>query len=67
MTDDLLEQLTAYRRTLAVYLRQLATLGANTAPPSVFHGIDDARAAIARLKAQLRAAGIPVDDAPGDE
>jgi tetratricopeptide (TPR) repeat protein len=65
-TTSLLDQLAAHRRTLAVYLRQLASLGANHAPPGVHNGIAEARAAIARLKAQLRAVDAAVDDDPQD-
>ncbi len=64
--DELLTQLADHRRTLAVYLRQLASLGADYAPPGVYNGSADARAAIARLKVSLRAAGVEVDDRPGD-
>jgi hypothetical protein len=65
MTDDitsLQEQLAAHRRTLAVYLRQLANLGVEHAPPSVHNGIVEARREIARLKAALRDAGVAVVD-----
>jgi hypothetical protein len=72
MTDaeeitSLQEQLAAHRATLAVLLRQLASLGSDYAPPGVHHGIAEARAAIERLKAALRAAGLAVDDQAGDE
>jgi tetratricopeptide (TPR) repeat protein len=65
-TTSLKDQLAAHRRTLAVYLRQLANLGADHAPPGVHNGIDKARAEIARLKAALRAAGVAVEDEIGD-
>ena len=54
---SLQELLAAQRRTLAVLLRQLATLGADHAPPGVHNGINEARAEIARLKAALRDIG----------
>jgi hypothetical protein len=41
-TTSLQEQLAAHRRTLAVYLRQLASLGADHAPPGVHNGIAEA-------------------------
>jgi hypothetical protein len=63
---SLQEQLAAHRRTLAVYLRQLANLGANNAPLGIHNGIAEARAQIVHLKAQLRAAGVAVDDDPQD-
>src|SRR5262245_32598441 len=61
------EQLAAHRATLAILLRQLASLGSDYAPPGVHHGIAEARAAIERLKEQLRAAGLAVDDQAGDQ
>ena len=67
MTDDLLALLAAHRRTLAIYLRQLANLGANNTSPGIYHGIDDARVAIAQLKSELRAAGVEVDNQINDE
>lgn len=66
-TTSLTDQLAAYRRTLAVYLRQRADLGAAYAPPVVYNGIADARAAIARLKATLRDWGVEIEDLPDDE
>lgn len=60
------EQLAAHRATLAVLLRQLASLGTDYAPPGVHNGITQARATIAQLKAQLRAAGITAEDQTGD-
>ena len=72
MTDadditSLQAQLAAHRRTLVLLLRQLANLGADHAPPGVHNGIAQARAAIARLKAALRAAGVAVEDQASDE
>src|SRR5690349_16965977 len=60
-------QLAAHRRTLAVYLQQLANLGSDYAPPGVHNGAAEARAAIAQLKADLRAAGAAVEDEPSDD
>ena len=65
-TTNLKDQIAAHRRTLAILLRQLANLGADYAPPGVHNGIAEARAAIARLKAVLRAQGVAVDDHAGD-
>src|SRR5690349_16574874 len=59
--------LAAQRRTLAVYLQQLANLGSDYAPPGVHNGAAEARAAIAQLKADLRAAGAAVEDEPSDD
>jgi hypothetical protein len=61
-TTSLQEQLAAHRATLTVYLRQLASLGADHAPPGLHNGINDARAGIAHCKTALRAAGVVVDD-----
>jgi hypothetical protein len=41
--------LNIHRRTLRVYVEQLAKLQLNT-PPYVIHGIGEARSAIARIK-----------------
>jgi tetratricopeptide (TPR) repeat protein len=68
--EDIAQQqglLAAHRRTLAVYLRQLADLGSQYAPPGVHNGIADERAAIAQIKATLRGWGEVVEDQPGDE
>lgn len=65
-TTSLLQQLAAHRATLAILLRQLASLGADYAPPGVHNGIVEARAQIARLKAALRDAGAAVEDQAGD-
>jgi photosystem II stability/assembly factor-like uncharacterized protein len=58
--------LAAHRQTLSVYLRQLAELGI-LAPPGVFNGITETRAAIGQIKRTLRAAGATVTDNPDDE
>ena len=65
-TASLQEQLAAHRRTLAILLRQLANLGADHAPPGVHNGIAEARAAIARLKADLCTRGELAGDQAGD-
>src|SRR5882672_6930427 len=65
-TMRLQEQLAAHRATLAILLRQLASLGADHAPPGVHNGIAEARSEIARLKATLRAAGVVIEDEIGD-
>ena len=67
MTDDLLAQLATHRRTLAHLLGERAKFSAGFVPAHLANGIADARAAIAQLKAQLRAAAIAVDDEPNDE
>jgi tetratricopeptide (TPR) repeat protein len=61
-----LELLAVHRRTLVVYLRQQAQLGV-LAPPGVFNGIAETQSAIRRIKEQLRADGVPVEDHPDDE
>jgi eukaryotic-like serine/threonine-protein kinase len=60
------ELLAAHRRTLAVYLRQQAELGV-LAPPGVVNGIAETQSTIRRIKEQLRADGVPVEDEPNDE
>lgn len=64
--QNLLRELATHRATLAIVLQQRANLGADHAPPGVHHAIADARAAIARLKAALRDAGVTVEDQSGD-
>ena len=64
--DQQLTILAAHRQTLGVLLAQQATLGAAYAPPGVANGLAEARAAIARIKATLRAAGVTVEDLPDD-
>jgi len=59
-------RLGAHRVTLAILLRQLASLGADYAPPGIHNGIAEARAAIARLKAHLRASDVAVEDLADD-
>ncbi|MBS1966619.1 MAG: tetratricopeptide repeat protein [Chloroflexi bacterium SZAS-1] len=66
MYDDLFAQLAAHRFTLAQQREQRAKFGAGMVPPQIDHTIAEACAAIDQLKAQLRAAGVDVDDAPGD-
>jgi len=60
-----LDLLAAHRRTLAVYLRQQAERGV-LAPPGVVNGIAETQSAIRRIKDQLRADGVPVEDQPND-
>jgi hypothetical protein len=69
--DDIAGQqnlLVLHRRTLAVYLGQLAALGGTAhAPPHVANGILEARANIQHVKGILREWGQPVEDHPDDE
>jgi hypothetical protein len=65
--DQQLKRLTAYRRTLAIYLDQQATLGSAHAPPGVLNGINETRDSIRRIKATLQDWGVTVDDHPNDE
>src|SRR5690242_7360401 len=60
------ERLAAERARLADLLLQEAKLGSAHAPPGVSGGIREARAAIQRIKAWLRAQGITIADAPDD-
>ena len=65
--DEQIKLLAADRQTLAYDLRRQALLGAAHTPPEVSNGIDEARAQIRQIKAALRASGVVVADAPGDE
>lgn len=58
--------LATHRRTLAHLLKQQAALGSAYAPPGIAHGIDEARAGIARCKTALRGWGVAVADHPDD-
>jgi hypothetical protein len=60
------ELLAAYRRTLAVYLRQQAEIGHAYSPPGLISGIGDSREHIRRIKENLRASGVQVSDGPSD-
>lgn len=64
---ELQTQLAAYQRRLAVLQTQLAQHGSSYAPPAVITDIDEARAAIVQLTAELRARGVSVDETPGVE
>ena len=63
---SLLETLAAHRATLRHALTQRAYFDAGHVPAQIAHTIDEQRAAIARIKRELRAAGHSVDDEPGD-
>jgi hypothetical protein len=64
---DQRELLAGHRRTLAIYLKQLATLGSAYAPPIIANGIREAREGIGRAKAALRAWRVEVEDMPDDQ
>jgi TIR domain/Pentapeptide repeats (8 copies) len=59
--------LATHRGTLANYIQRLALLGTAHAPPEITHGIVEARANIARVKAILRAGGVNIADHPDDD
>jgi len=59
--------LAMYRRSLALYLEQLAKQGGVFAPPGLLHNITEARENIRRLKESLRRQGVAVDDFSMDE
>lgn len=61
-----LELLVVHRRTLGVYLHQQAQLGV-LAPPGVVNGIAESQSAIRRIKEQLRAETVSVEDESNDE
>jgi formylglycine-generating enzyme required for sulfatase activity len=59
--ESLQRRLAVYRRTVELLEIQRAQFGAFT-PPYIWHQFDEARSAIARIKQELRALGVPVDD-----
>src|SRR5262245_23302964 len=63
--DALQNRLTLYRRTIELLELQRAQFGAFT-PAYIWHQFDDARAAIARIKGELRALGVAVEDRADD-
>jgi hypothetical protein len=66
-SDDLHALLQAHRRTLADLLTQQAMFSPAYVPPSISHGIRNARAEIQRTKRSLRDRGIAIGDHPNDE
>lgn len=62
-----LELLSVHRHTLSHLLRQEALHGSEYTPPSVQHGIFEARDSIRRIKAVLRSWSVAIDDSPYDE
>jgi hypothetical protein len=67
--EDIFQQrklLEFHRKTLAVYIEQRAKKGMET-EPATFHGIDEARSNIRRVKDILHAWGETVADHPDDE
>ncbi len=58
--------LATHRRTLTILLEQQAVHTTAFTPPSVVHGITEARTQIQRIKAVLHGWGVPVADAPDD-
>lgn len=65
--SEQIELLSAHRRTLALYLKQQATLGETFTPTSIIYGIDDSRQNIQRIKENLRHWGVSVEDSTLDE
>ena len=65
--DQQVQLLETNRQTLAVYLRQEATIGKAFSPPALVTGIQEARRNIRRIKAELRANGVSVHEDPSDE
>lgn len=63
---ELQQLLETYRRTLSHYLQQHAALGSAHTPPSISHGIHEAREKIYHIKKTLRDWGINVEDHPTD-
>jgi len=68
--EDIIAQqnlLRTHRRTLAVFLDQRAKHGSVHMPPSIAHGIDEARDQIREIKKTLRNWGVAVEDHPNDD
>jgi hypothetical protein len=61
------ELLYNYRRTLFTLLKQRAQITASFVPPAIATGIDEARDNIHRIKQNLRAMGVPIDDQQNDD
>jgi len=61
------ELLNVYRRTLFTLLKQRAYITASLVPPAIASGIDEARDNIRRIKQNLRAMGISIDDQQNDD
>lgn len=66
-TNEQLQLLATYRRTLAVYLRQRAAIGEAYSPPGLLNGIHETRHQIQLIKGRLQAAGVAVPEDPDDE
>jgi endonuclease-3 related protein len=67
--DDIIEQerlLGIHRLTLSHYLQQMAMHGRAYAPPSIMHGILEARSQIRRIKEVLIGWGYNVEDHPNE-
>ncbi|KAB8139738.1 hypothetical protein F8S13_26925 [Chloroflexia bacterium SDU3-3] len=64
--NDQMELLKIHRRTIAIYLKQLAMQGHANANIGIFHSLDDTRKSILRIKSILRSWGISIDDHPDD-
>src|SRR5690349_10308871 len=60
-------RLQTYRKSLQIYLQQLAILGTTQAPAHIIHNISECRHNIHRIKAILQNWNVPVDDHPDDE
>jgi hypothetical protein len=66
-TDQQLDLLATYRRTLAHLLQQAAAYGGETyVPPGVANNIYEVREAIVRIKTVLRGWGVEVVEHPDD-
>lgn len=65
--EQQLELLSTHRKTLLYLLKQQSQIGTYHTPPSVAHGIDEARQHIRALKQNLRDKGYTVDDQSFDE
>jgi hypothetical protein len=68
--EDIVQQetlLATYRRSLALYLEQLAQQGGAYATPALLNGITEARENIRRIKTGLRKRGVKVEDFVNDQ
>src|SRR6266540_3818881 len=64
--DTQMRRLYTYRKSLQIYLQQLAVVGTAQAPAHVLHGISECRHNIHRIKSILRDWRVLVENHPDD-
>jgi hypothetical protein len=65
--DTQIVRLQTYRKSLQIYLQQLAVVGTAQAPAHIIHNISECRHNIRRIKSILLNWDVPTDDHPDDE